>query len=172
MALQEDFDIRTELGAPPPCYVRKVPRALICGDKNDPTELRMQHIRADVLSVDGGLLSVFYVSNAQDVIRAVCALNFARTAGANVLEMCLLAFTPDELSNVAKVQTADTFKCHWAQRNHWNLTLTDEDQIRVAEFLAKQKRNAKRFSQNKMKAAWNAGGEVGCRSVPSDSNRR
>jgi len=82
--------------------------------------------------------------------------------------MCLLALTPEELSSVAKNQTPDTFECYWAQKNHRNLTLDEADQRRIATLLAAQNRDAKRFSKQKMKAAWDAAGAVGCKSVPSN----
>ena len=151
-----------ELGVDPPCYVRKVDRSLIGGDENDPPNSRADRIRSEVLSIDDGVLSVFYITNAQDVIRVACALTFAR---AIFSEMSLLAFTPEELSSVGKDQTPDTFECHWARRNHWDLTFREEDKLRIANLLAEQNRKAKRFFRAKIKAAWDAGGHVGCRSV-------
>lgn len=168
MGLQEDFDVHN-LGILPPCYVHKVDRPLIGGDKNDPAEARAQRIRTEVLSVNNGAISVFYVTNPQDLIRVACALNFERTAGESVRDMCLLAFTLEELSTVHKVQTRDKFACFWAQRNHWNVTFSEKEQLQIARLLAERNRNAKKFTKPKMRAAWDAAGQAGCMSVPLDS---
>lgn len=169
MSVESDFDIRNKLGVDPPCYVRKVESPSHCGNKDDPPELRAAKIKKNVLSEDGGVTSVFYVSSAHDAARAALALNFSRTGGLHVWDLSLIAMKPEELDGVAKEQTTDSLVCHWAQRNHWNVTLQDADQERIANFLATRKRLALRFTKKKMKEAFDEAGNDGCRSVNPDS---
>ena len=135
----------------PPCYVRKVDRPTSCGAKEDHPERRAALIEENVLSEDGGVLSLLYVTHSTDVIRAAMALNWCRTGGTRVEGLCLLAFTLDELEGVAKDQTTDSFACHWARQNHWNITLAIPDRGRVANVLANRNRFPKNFTRSKMK---------------------
>lgn len=170
MSTENDFDIRTKLGIDPPCYVRKVDRPTSCGAKEDPPERRAALIEENVLSEDGGVLSLLYVTHSTDVIRAAMALNWCRTGGTRVEGLCLLAFILDELEGVAKDQTTDSFACHWARQNHWNITLAIPDRGRVANVLANRNRFPKNFTRSKMKEAYAAVRADGCRSTDSDSS--
>ena len=169
MSVDSDIDIRTKLGIDPPCYVRKGDRRSHCGNEDDPPEYRASMIKENVLSEDDGVASMFLVSNAREVARAALALNFCRTGGEHVEELCLVAFSPDELADVLKEQTEDSFGCHWARRNHWNVTLTNADQERIADVLATRNRFAQRFSKKKMTEASDEARNEGCRSVRLDS---
>jgi hypothetical protein len=170
VSAEDDFDIRIKLGVNPPCYVRKVDRQTHCGKKEDLPEQRALQIRSNVLSEDDGILSVFYVASARDVIRAALALNVQRTGGSRIEDLCLIAFTPGELQGITRNQTPDTFECSWARRNHLDITLTASDQERIARTLAAQNRFPKKFTESKMKGGRDALLADGCRSVKSDSN--
>jgi len=150
VSIQSDFSIRENLGIDPPCYVRKVDRRSHCGNEDQPPEVRAALIKKYVLSEDGGVTSVFLVNDARDVARAALALNFCRTGGSRVEELCLVAFRPDELADAPMEQTADSFGCHWAQLNHWNVTLIDVDQERIANLLAIQNR----FAHSSIRKRW------------------
>ena len=91
---------------------------------------------------DDGVASMFFVSDAREVARVALALNFFWTGGSRVEELCLVAFRPDELAGVPKEQTENSFGCLWARRNHWNVTLTNADQERIANLLATRNRFA------------------------------
>ena len=170
MSLEDDFSICTKLGVDAPCYLRSVVRRSRCGDKTDSSERRAALLQENVLSEDDGILSVFFVTNSQDVIRTALALNWCRTGGSRVEDLCLLAFAPDELEGISKEQTPDQFICDWAKRHHWNITLTGSDQERVASVLANRNRFPNTFTKSKMKSAHAKLFEDGCRSVRSDSS--
>ena len=123
-----------------------------------------------MLSEDGGVLSLFHVTDSVDVMRAAIALNWHRTGGTRVEDLCLLAFTPDELQGVAKDQTTDSFACHWARQNHWNITLASPERERIANVLASRNRFPKNFTRPKMRDACAEVRADGCRSTDSDSS--
>jgi len=146
-----------------------VDRRSHCGNKQHPAEQRAAMIKENVLSEDDGITSVFYVTNARDMARAALALNFFRTGGLRVEELCLLALKPDELDGVPMEQTTDSFACHWARLNHWNVTLTSPDQERIAHLLANRERFPGKFTRFMMQGASDDARQDGCRSVNANS---
>ena len=170
MSVADDFDFHAELGLDAPCYVRKVDRRTYCGEKNDTPEHRASLIERNVLSKDGGVLSVFYVSSPRDLIRAAVALNFQRTGGARVEDLCFLAFSPEELDGIVKDQTADSFACVWARSHHWNVIFTASDQARIAKVLSGQNRFPNKFTKSRMSRFDAVMRANGCRTVVLESH--
>jgi len=170
VSVEDDFDIRARLGVDPPCYVRKVKRATSCGKPEDPPEVRVPFVQQNVLTEDGGVLSVFYVSSGLDLIRAAVAINRERSRREDHVEdQFLLALTLTELEGVEKHRTEDGFPCHWARKNHWNVTLQVADQARIANTVANRDGFPGKFTRSKMGPARELMREHGCRSVQVNS---
>jgi hypothetical protein len=166
VSVEEDFEIARHLGISFPCYVRKIDRPSHAGQPDDAPERRANAIRENVLSEEGGVISVFRVNSGEEVARAALAINFARFGHDRLEDLTLIAFTEDDLEGVDKQQTSDTFVCGWAQRNHWNLMVSDEKvQMRVATRAVRRTNVKERFSKKKMNAASEAARANGCRSV-------
>src|SRR5260370_40382676 len=97
---------------------------------------------------DDGVASMFFVSDAREAARVALALNFLRTGGSRVEELCLVSFRPHELRAVPKQQTEKRFICLWTRRTHWNVTLINANQERMNERLAVRHKHAHRFNNN------------------------
>lgn len=169
MSIEDDFNISAKLGVQAPCYLRKVDRRSDCGDKDDPPESRVAVIKDNVLSADDGVLSFFYVTNTNDLIRTAFAINWHRTGGTRIEGLCLLAFAPDEIEGVSKKQTIDSFACHWARRHHWNVKLEPKDRERISRLIAERKRFPNNFTKPKLQAAAVRLQADGCLSIKLDS---
>ncbi len=170
MSVDDEFDIPTKLSVPPPCYVRKVDRATHCGTREDSPEKRADLISINVLSEDDGIMSVFYVASACDVTRAALALNWSRAGTERVEELCLIAFTAEELRPYRRKQTENRFACLWARENHYNVRLRPSDQIELARVLAERQRFPHKFTRSKMIQARDARRLDGCHSTTANSS--
>lgn len=152
----------------PPCYVRKVDRAGHWGTDEEDRSIRVKRIIEKVFPCENGLLSVYLVNNADDLLHVAVAFNANRSQTAE--EIRFIAIGRDELPNNPVVATSGDTACLLANRLHRDVRVDNPSTLeQLVATLLERHRQPKKYSKKVMTEAKRCAEADGCHAVKPNS---